>query len=274
MLELHDIAALTRAKLEYRCQRAAQPVYLGDHKALCRVLGRYKFFVDTRDHGFAGHVLLDGFWEIWLTQFMARTVKPGMHVADIGANFGYYSVLLGDLIGLEGFLHSVEPNPAAAAMLRLSLAQNGFADRSKVHELALGRSEGEVVLCVPAGEPKNAFVLPQGSESDRGPMHRVPLHAFDKLLEDTPRLDFAKIDVEGSEEAILSGMEGLIRKFHPGIVLEFNSARYQAPVGFLKNLQELYGSVRQIDYSGHAVTLDPAAILASSEDWLLYLSQD
>ena len=35
------------------------------------VLGRYKFYVDTRDSGFGANVLLDGYWEIWLTQFLA-----------------------------------------------------------------------------------------------------------------------------------------------------------------------------------------------------------
>ena len=276
MLEARHISDLSRGRLERRCEMLAQPVYLGDHTGLCRVLGRYKMFLDTRDHGFACHVLLDGFWEIWLTQFIARYVKPGMRVADIGANYGYYSLLLGDLIGPQGALHCVEPNPAAAAMLRMSLAQNGFSERTTVHELALGADDGEASLCVPRGEPKNAHVLPSGHISDMGPLHKISVRSFDALLAGEPGLDFVKIDVEGSEEGIIAGMETLIRKFHPAMVLEFNVGRYRDPASFLSKLGTLYSNIRYVDYDGNAAPIDSDALLTThvNEDWLLFLSQD
>src|SRR5438874_13129284 len=68
-----DIGALIE-----HCRTHASPVYLGDNTALCRSLGLFKLFVDTRDRGFAANLLLDGGWELWATIFIAGRVRPGM----------------------------------------------------------------------------------------------------------------------------------------------------------------------------------------------------
>jgi FkbM family methyltransferase len=160
-------------------------------------------------------------------------------------------------------------------MLRQSLAQNGLTERTKIHELALGASDGgEAILCVPRGEPKNAHLLPAGTTSDWGPLHKTPVCRLDTLLADEPGLDFVKIDVEASDEDVLAGMEELIRKFRPAIVLEFNITRYKDPAAFLSNLASLYRKLDYIDYSGTPAPLDVDKVLGRyvNEDWLLFLS--
>jgi hypothetical protein len=56
--------------------------------ALCRVLGQYKMYVDLRDTGFAPHLMFEGYWEYWITEFMWRNVRPGQVALDLGANHG------------------------------------------------------------------------------------------------------------------------------------------------------------------------------------------
>lgn len=77
LLSLDELRGPDRYRAECICRAATQAVYLGEHKVLSRVLGRYKMFLDTRDQGFGAHVMLDGYWEMWLTQFIARLVTPG-----------------------------------------------------------------------------------------------------------------------------------------------------------------------------------------------------
>ena len=43
--------------------------------------------------------------------WMRRLVRPGSNVLDIGANIGFYTSLLSDLIGSEGHVHAFEPEP-------------------------------------------------------------------------------------------------------------------------------------------------------------------
>lgn len=275
LLDTHDLAAMGRDEMEESCRRLASPVYLGGGVALCRILGRYKFYVSTSDEGFGANVLLDGYWESWLTRFMARTVRPGATVVDVGANYGYYSLLLADLAGPDGRVHAVEPNPDAAALLSRSLALNGFSGRSVVEQVALGAAEGEATLFVPDGEPKNA-ALAAGEEIERpGKRCLVRVRSLDEMIGPDARIDFIKIDAEGGEEAIIDGMEHILATRPPPMVLEFNAVRYADPGAFLDRLLRSYGSLRHVDHDGHAVAVSPERVLTEhfGEDWLLFLSR-
>jgi FkbM family methyltransferase len=275
LLDTHDLAAMERDEMEDSCRRLASPVYLGGGVALCRILGSYKFYVSTSDEGFGANVLLDGYWESWLTRFMARTVRPGATVVDVGANYGYYSLLLADLVGPKGRLHAVEPNPDAAALMSRSLALNGFTARSEVHEIALGAGEGEATLFVPEGEPKNAALV-AGEEIERsGRQCAVGVRSLDSLIGPDEAIGFIKIDAEGGEEAIIEGMERILATRPPPMVLEYNAARYADPGLFLERLLRRYGSLRHVDHDGRAVAVTPERVLTEhfGEDWLLFLSR-
>lgn len=275
MLHLHDIGTLHRAALEDACRRDASPVYLGDHIGLCRILGRYKFHVDTRDTGFGANILLDGYWELWLTQFMARSVARGAVVVDVGANYGYYSLLLADLIGPAGHVYAIEPNPAAAELLRRSVSLNGFDARTTICEVAAGGADGgTATLFVPDGEPKNAAIVPDAALLAHGAAHPVPVTTLDTLLAAHPRIDFIKIDAEGAEQDIIAGLARTFAVHRPDMVLEFNAARYADPAAFLAELTAIYGALRHVDFTGNAATITPERVLSENfgEDWLLFLS--
>jgi FkbM family methyltransferase len=277
LLDTHDFAVMDRDEMEDACRRLASPVYLGGGVALCRILGRYKFHVSTSDEGFGANVLLDGYWESWLTRFMARTVRPGATVVDVGANYGYYSVLLADLVGPEGRVYAVEPNPDAASLLTRSLALNGFSARATVEELALGSGdEAQAVLFVPEGEPKNAALIAGEEMAQSGGRRvKVRVRSLDSLLGSDVPIDFIKIDAEGGEEAIIEGMERILATRPPPMVLEYNAARYADPERFLQRLLRSYGSLRHVDHDGRAVAISPERVLTEhfGEDWLLFLSR-
>lgn len=272
ILSLEEIASLPRDRIEEACRRAASPVYLGDRIGLCRLLTRYKFHVATDDVGFGANVLLDGYWEIWLTKFIAGIVPRGGTVVDVGANCGYYSVLLADLVGPAGRLYAVEPNPLMARLLRRSINLNGFTARTTVCEVALGARDGEVAsLFIPHGEPKNAALGADGGRP--GERHDVAVRTLDALLAAEGRIDFVKIDAEGGEEEIIAGMKRVCGLFPPPMVLEFNAARYPDPGEFLDRLLSLYGRLAHVGYDGRAEPLTPARVLKErpGEDWLLFL---
>ena len=83
-----DLGTFNREKLESAIRARVQTVHLGGARVLARVLGGPKMFLSTDDLGFGCHVMLDGYWESWLTVFFARFISPGMTVFDVGANFG------------------------------------------------------------------------------------------------------------------------------------------------------------------------------------------
>jgi FkbM family methyltransferase len=235
-------------------------------------------FLDSRDVGFAPHIIMDGFWEYWITQFIAARMKDGAVVLDVGANFGYYTLLMSDLIGPSGKCIAFEPNPGVAAKLRKTIAINGFESRATIHEVALGsESNGETAFLIPRGEPKNARVLnDQGRRTDAtGHVITVQRANADTICADLQRLDFVKIDAEGAEANIIDGMTVLIARFKPDILLEFNAGREYDSRALVSRLSDVYGPPSYVDYDGQLqpVTLDQLETESVGEDWMLYFSR-
>lgn len=264
------LATWSRETLESAIRRRVQTAYLGDGLVLARILGRHKVFLKSSDRGFACHLMLDGFWEVWLTQFLARQVKPGMHVIDVGANFGYYTLLLGDAVGSTGRVIAIEPNPETASLLYQTILLNGFLARTQIIDKALSDANGTAWLYSPSGEPKNARLVDR-PELAGGKTFEISTVTLDELALGWPRVDLVKIDAEGAEVAIVKGMRRLIERDKPRIVLEFNAARYEQPSDFLEELLATYGTGQQLQMDGNILPLDKRTVLDQKdlEDRLL-----
>lgn len=274
LFDLGDLRRRPRDHNEAAVRSLCQNACLGDHTALCRVLGRYKMFVDTADTGLSSHLLLDGFWEMWVTEAMLGFVRQGMVVVDIGANLGYFTLLLADLCGTSGQVHAFEPNPALLGRLRRTLAVNGFGPRTHVHGVPLSEQDGlEVQLVVPDGEPKNGHIVAAGpAMAGTATMRTRRLDSIEGL----DRVDFIKIDAEGAEEGIWRGMRGILDRKQPlSIFLEYTKNRYSDPEGFLNEILSGGFNLAAIDPVRGVGPVSVEQVLAGpgNEDWMLALSR-
>jgi len=261
--EISQLLTHPRSQNEAIIRSLCRNAFLGNATSLCSVLGRYKMFVDSEDVGLSAHLLMDGYWEMWATEIMARIIKPGMVVADVGANLGYFTVLMGESVGETGSVHAFEPNPAMAELLRRSVNMNIGQRRTTVHEVGLSDHEGEAILCVPPGEPKNATFAARYAG---GAEISVPLRRMDSFAElDT--VDFIKIDVEGVEEATWRGMEGILKQERPlTVLLEFTADRYRDPAAFVDVLLSDGFSPYLLGHDHSLTALDKATLLALARD--------
>lgn len=250
--------------------------YLGEGRSLCRVLGRYKMMVDTNDVGLSSHLLLDGYWEMWLTELLSEIVQPGMTVVDVGANLGYFTLLMADLVGPAGHVHAFEPNVDLARRMSQSLAINGFESIATVHEQALSDAENDVLLVVPTDEPKNGHLLPgdhpvSGDQTvESRPMQTRRLDSYAALL----NADIIKIDADTSELAIWHGMSGILQTQRPlTIVLEFAKARYADPGAFIDRIVADGFTLAEITLEAGIQPITREAILTAptTEDVMLLL---
>lgn len=244
--------------------------------ALCRVLGRHKMYVDLRDTGFAPHLMFEGYWEYWITDFIWRTVKPGQVAVDVGANHGYYTLLLADLVGPDGKVYAFEPNPRLAELLDRNIALNGFWHVAEARAAAAGDCDGDTArLVIPEQDPKNAHLIgpdqdvPPHLDATRCAVREVPLITLDEAV--PGRADFLKVDVEGAEEAVWRGMQRLIAR-SPGIaiLIEFNPWRCRDARGVLAEMAALF-PLREVTFAGVAVPCAAEAVLTRREDTMLYL---
>lgn len=261
LFDVRELATMDRDRNQAAIRGLCANAYLGGGSALCRVLGRFHMFVDTHDLGFSSHMLMSGFWEMWVTEAMVARIRPGMRVVDCGANLGYFTLLMAELVGEQGQVDAFEPNPAIAAMLARSIDMNAFTGRVALHQAALGRADGEAILQIPAGDPKNAYMSPVPVRPDDVAV-AIPVQRLD-ALPGACQLDFVKIDVEGAEEHVLAGMEAILAAGRPLIIfLEFAADRYADPAAFLDRILSHGFSVELIDYRAGPVATVREEILA------------
>jgi FkbM family methyltransferase len=233
---VEQIRSLPMPELDQRFRRQACFWPMADRAGMCRTIGGRLMFVDTSDFTLSPHLMTTGFWELWITQAMARVLRPGMAVADVGANLGYYSVLMAEAVGPEGRVMAFEPNPAMAGLLRRTVSVNGYGDRVSIDARAVSDRSGDVVsFHVPAGQPMNASIVEAAEEA--ADVIRTTTVTLDDAL--PARVDFLKIDVEGAERRAWRGLaKTLTANRDIMMFLEVNAGRMPDEiVPFLREIQ-------------------------------------
>ncbi|MCX7702061.1 MAG: FkbM family methyltransferase [Gemmataceae bacterium] len=264
-----------RAELEEVSRRRATGAYYGDHQMLCRLLGEYPAFVDTRDLMLGPRLVLDGFWEAWVTLAIARYLRPGMWCVDVGANYGYYTVLMAAGCGPEGRVVACEPNPLlAGTYLPQNLALNGFHHGVEICPKVVGNLDDRTVHFVLHHGDFATSSLERWAYNHRSQTIQVPSITLDRLCADWPRLDLVKIDAEGAEALVWEGMQQTLRRFPDAVIvvelhLQRNSLGLEA---FLRQVQNEGYALRSINYAGDIVPVDTDTILNQpQEHWTLWL---
>jgi len=252
---------------------ACYSAYLGDHTLACRVLGCFTAFVDSRDRSQGMSLLMQGHWEISATELIAQIVRPGMHVVDVGACWGYFSLLMAQLIGPNGRLDAVEPNPRTAELLRETLVINGFKKRVRVHTMALGEvDDDDVEFVVRPSRFMNNHLLRLGELEARPDTSQhlttVSVRRLDTVFADQ-EIDFMKVDVEGAEHALVKGMPLLLARCpRMTMLMEFNASRLSEPANLLTELATRFhlSALKSIGLD----TFSRDEVLASDRDFHIY----
>jgi len=236
--DIRDINSMSGFEFEDVCRRYTRYAYLGNNLALCRVLTRYKLYIDTRDKSLAPHFIMDGFWETWLTKCLTSIIAPGDTCIDIGANFGYYSVLMSALAGDKGQTIAIEPNPAVCKLLRSSAGINspGF----RVAEVAVSNINSHIVLNIPEILFGDASIIDRPSTAkEKRKKVKVEAIMLDELLDrmGVSQVNVMKIDVEGAEPMVFEGMKKTIEN-NSGlkIIIEYSPHLYADARGFTEYL--------------------------------------
>jgi FkbM family methyltransferase len=144
-----------------------------------------------------------------MTAFYSQFVRSGDLVFDVGSNVGEYTEVF---LNLGARVVAIEPQQDCVAILRTIRP----SDRLAIEQVALGASEGEAEFYVCDEAPGLSTLSPEwltvAQNADRTSQHkwnrtiRVPVLTLDRLVAKYGKPRFVKIDVEGSEQAVLSGL--------------------------------------------------------------------
>jgi FkbM family methyltransferase len=264
----------SRLVLETVSRRESKALFIGDGTLLCRVLGSYFLYADAEDIGIAPHFALSGYWESEVTLAIARAVEPDSWCLDVGANHGYYTLVLAAGAGPSGHVTAVEPNPRSVELMGRTLDVNGFVEYVDVVSSAMSDRAGEPIeFFVPKYRGMNARI---GSDQPvPGTTIKTTTETIDNLTADWPQVDLVKIDVEGAEEAVWRGMQRVIAENENiTIILEVNGARYADANAFLTQIEREGFALRHIDLDGEPRHVDAEKIASTRHDWMLLLRRD
>jgi FkbM family methyltransferase len=224
-----------------------------------------KLYVSARDHA-VSRALINGNadYEPHVRTVLSKLLRPGDTFLDIGANIGYFSMLAAHLVGGQGRVIAIEPNPENCLLIRSSLAANGFR-HVEVHSYAAGTAPAMFALEV---DGSNGRLVPLAGRPSMAMLRfLVPVAPLDSLLADAPRLDVIKIDVEGAEPMAFGGLQATLQRHKPAIISEFAPAMLRAtsgvePQAYLTLLTNLGYGIAVINHDGSTMPLptDYAAI--------------
>ena len=185
------------------------------------------YFGQRFNHHLAGDMsqctYVDGRYEPNEMYAMSKLIGPGMCVVDVGANAGVFTLMAAALVGTSGVVHAFEPSPRDRERLVANVAINDLSNVT-VHAAALGSVGGRATLAVSAADHPGHNTIGGFAHSGAARAYSVQvdvttLDAFAAEAKLT-RLDLLKIDVEGSETAVVQGAKNSLRTFRPIIVAE------------------------------------------------------
>jgi len=170
----------------------------------------YRFWFDTRDREM-GVLMAIGKYEPEATSLLEKLLKPGMQCLDIGAQTGYYSLLMARCISEDGRVLAYEPMERSYAILRKNITENKAEKIITTFNVACGAKKEKLSMRTVS----NMYVA-----DVNGDLH-IDCIALDDEID--IKVDFVKIDAEGHEPQVFEGMKKTIEKNRPVIITEINA---------------------------------------------------
>lgn len=197
---------------DIRAERASRRISreLGDRRARVEF---GKFFMeldptDVRDSHLLRLKAEGRTYEPEVTNFMLSNVREGDVTVDIGANRGYFTMLMSRLVGQSGVVYAFEPAPMTFRRLVDNLRLNG-CDNVRATNAACSNQSGNVKLHLSATDEALNSLVPLEAESG---VVEVPSETLDVSLSraSAHNVSLIKIDVEGFERQVLEGLHNTL----------------------------------------------------------------
>lgn len=210
--------------------------------------------------------------EIRLARLLINELGPGDTFIDVGAHFGYFSLLASKLVGAGGRVLAIEAASTTYSVLRRSVAGHKAVE---AYQMAASDEGGTLTFYeFPTlyAEYNSLDITQFKGESwyasNRPRAVNVAARRLDEVLTEqklAPKL--IKLDVEGAEDRVLSGARKSLQRYAPTIVMEYlgdartNTAHRRA--------EQLLGGLDyrpcRIDAQGRLVSVTDVAAYLTAE---------
>ena len=209
-----------------------------------KIFGKYIFYYLANDKYIGQRIALEKY-EPYETKLILKQAQKGDVVVDVGANIGYYTILLADKVGKTGMVYAFEPDITNFEILEQNIKANnlknvmavntgvGSKNETKTlyksednlgdHKLYNGQfliSNVEIIQNPPVGKPTSS--LKKGGSLKTETVKIIKLDDYLK----NQKIDLMKIDTQGWEPEVINGAKKIIERDKPTIFLEYSPASY------------------------------------------------
>jgi FkbM family methyltransferase len=153
---------------------------------------------------------------------LARVLKPGMTLVDVGANMGLYTLYAARRVGLSGCVLAIEPSSREMETLKGNVEINAL-NNVRVRQVALSDHASEVELLVARAQNSGHNTLGEfGYNTPLDHREKTRTQCLDEIVQDEglSKIDVIKMDIEGAELSALCGAVNTLRRDHPLLLLE------------------------------------------------------
>jgi len=233
-------AGLTRFALPHKIYRPIKKWF----KRTEVTIDGHRLFLDAED---SLDLSIDPTYENLESATLAGLIHKGDTVVDIGANIGFYTLLFARWVGPGGKVIAFEPDPDNFDLLRKNVEANGYRNVT-LHRKAIADRNGTARLYLSDTNTADHRLYDSG---DGRSFVEVETLRLDEILSGEEKIDFVKMDIQGSEPTALEGMRGILTKNpRARLFLEFWPAglarRGSDPRRLLASLKEMGFEIREI----------------------------
>lgn len=214
-----------------------------EHIVVKPIIGDFKISCDTSTW-IGAKIAYNGDYEPTLKAIFKSAIKAGDTVVDVGANIGFHTLYFAELVGDKGKVIAFEPVPYNFNSLEFNISINNFST-IEARNIALSDKNEQINIGIDT-QSKNpgAFNL-FNHDGDT----LINCFRGDDVLDG--KIDFIKVDVEGYESFVISGLFKIINKNKPKIIFEYDS-NYHLKTGLAKDY--IFNLLSSIGYSFSEIT--------------------
>jgi FkbM family methyltransferase len=158
--------------------------------------------------------------EVWSA--LARHLRDGDVVYDVGAHVGYWAPVAGRTVGARGRVHAFEADPGNAQRLERNVRLNSMGGVVRCHRVAIGDTDREATLMLHTESSMHRLREASGRAASFTGEATVRMRSIDSLISlgEAEPPDLVKMDIEGGEVLAFEGMRSLLADRRPILLVE------------------------------------------------------
>jgi FkbM family methyltransferase len=180
----------------------------------------HTFFINIDpQNGFIDqHIFATGIYEPDILKAFTEHLSDGDVFVDIGGNIGWHSLFASAIVGKNGHVHTFEPLEKLRNQFNSSLEANDFKNIVTVHPFGLGKTDEDLQIHLNPINIGGSSIFNNGHDNTS----TIHIKNGDSVLSNLDKITLIKIDTEGYEVEVLSGLKNTLKNKTPKLIVEYS----------------------------------------------------